>query len=112
SRDAEVSTGAALILLEPTGQNRIIVVSGANLRYTPQELEASRAVLQQADLLLLQLEMEPRVLQRAIDLAHELGVPVILNPGPAPRTPFDESTLGKLTCLTPNEGEPEALRGM
>ncbi len=111
-RDANVSTGAAFIMLEPSGQNRIIVLPGANLAYSVDELDDISVALQGADLLLLQLEMDYRVVERAVQLAHDLAVPVILNPGPTPTEPLSADLIKKLRCITPNEVEAEALTGI
>jgi len=110
--DPDVSTGAAFIMLEPSGQNRIIVVPGANSTYTIDELHSAVTSLQEADLLLLQLEIDFQVVQAAVCSARELGVPVLLNPGPAPKKPFSEDLLKMLDCITPNEVEAEALTGV
>jgi len=111
-RDRDVSTGAAFILIEPSGQNRIIVVPGANATYTVEELNEAAAALTQADLLLLQLEIELQVVEAAINLASQQGVPAILNPAPAPKSPLSDDLLGKLRCITPNELEAEAITGI
>lgn len=110
-RDARVSTGAAFIMLEPTGQNRIVVVPGANLTFTREELDDLGDALAASDLLLLQLEMDLGVIERAVELAVDVGIPVILNPGPTPRKALAPHMLRQLMCITPNEIEAEALTG-
>ena len=111
-RDAQTSTGAAFIVIEPSGQNRILVVAGANLTYTPDDLQQVASVIEAADMLVLQLEMDLAVVREAIELAHAASVPILLNPGPAPADPLPRELLSKVRCLTPNEIEAEALTGM
>jgi ribokinase len=109
-RDKSAATGVGSIVLERSGQNRIIVVPGANLHYTTEETERLEPVIASADLLMMQLEMEPAVIERAAELAARHGVPVILNPAPA--QPLSDDLLRNVTCLTPNETELELLTGM
>lgn len=110
-RDDLTSTGAAFIVIEPTGQNRILVVPGANLTYTTQALELVQPLLASADMLVLQLEMSPEVVQRAVEMANASHVPVLLNPGPVPPGPLPRELLSKLRWITPNETEAEVLTG-
>ena len=107
----ESATGVALILLEASGENRIIVASGANLDLSTAEIEAAADLIQQAQLLLLQLEVSVTSVTRAAQLAHEAGVRVILNPAPAqPNLPAE--LLQKVDILIPNEGEAALLAGL
>ncbi len=48
----------------------------------------------------------------AAELAAAAGVPVILDPAPAPAGPLDAALLGRVTYLTPNETEAERLTGI
>jgi ribokinase len=107
--DENSSTGVGSIVLDKNGQNRIIVVPGANLNYTPAEVEQIESVIQQAELLIMQLEMDIAVIERAAELAHRHGVPVILNPAPAQQ--LSDALLQRVSYLTPNETELELLTG-
>ena len=50
-------TGVAPIFVEPNGQNRIIVVKGANDRLTPADVDAAAADLRDVDAIILQFEI-------------------------------------------------------
>lgn len=106
-RDAQAASGVALIMVDDDGQNAIAVAPGANARLTDDDVEAARPAIESADILLLQLETPLAAIERAVDLAADAGVPVILNPAPARALP--DSLLARVTVLTPNEGEARSL---
>ena len=107
----EMETGVALILVdEESGQNEIVVVSGACGKISPEDVERSRSLIESADFLLLQLEINFDALFRVIDIARKAGVCIILNPAPAADLP--EETLRKIDIVTPNETEALALTGV
>jgi ribokinase len=110
--DEEQPTGTALIIVDAQGQNSIVVVAGANGRLMPGDVEAARSAIEASDALLLQLENPIATVQRAAEVAHELGVPVILNPAPAPEGPVPASLLCNVDYLIPNELEATALTGI
>lgn len=103
-----VATGIASILLAE-GDNSIVVVAGANGRCLPEDVEAGRELLSEADILLLQLEIPLETVLTAARTAKELGKRVVLNPAPARELP-DE--LYRLTdVITPNRSELGLLTG-
>jgi ribokinase len=51
------SSGVAPIFVESNGQNRIIVVKGANDRLMPADVEEARPMLEQTDCIVLQFEI-------------------------------------------------------
>jgi ribokinase len=109
--DAEESSGTATILVDhTTSENAIVVVPGACSKLTVAEVEAAREEIASADIFLTQLELPIRPTIRGIEIAHEAGVPVILNPAPAIPVPRD--VLAKVDYLTPNETEALALIGI
>src|SRR5260221_12777604 len=104
--DAEESSGTATILVNhTTSENTIVVVPGACGKLTVAEVEAAREEIASADIFLTQLELPIPPTIRGIEIAHEAGVAVILNPAPA--IPFPAVVLSKVDYLTPDE--PEAL---
>ena len=111
-RDAENATGVALILVDGQGENLISVASGANHALTPADVESAAEQIRTADVLLLQLEIPLDTVECAARLAAEAGVPVVLDPAPAPDGPLDSSLLGHVSYLTPNETEAERLTGV
>ncbi len=108
--DAESSTGVALITVNGEGENQIVVVSGSNMRLTPEDVEAERALFDEADVVLLQLEIPVETVAKAAALAKAAGATVILNPAPACELP--ESLLRNVDILTPNESEAAQLTGI
>src|SRR5271168_1620668 len=68
----DAPTGVAPIFVEPDGQNRIIVVKGANDRLTPADVDAAAAELQRAHTIILQFEVPLATVYHSIrfDRAH------------------------------------------
>ena len=109
-RDADCSTGVALILVDQQGENLIAVASGANHALTPQEIDLAADRIRKADLVMLQLEIPMDCVAAVARIADEAGVPVILNPAPA--SPLPEGLLARVAYLTPNESEAQQLTGV
>jgi ribokinase len=109
-QDAQTATGVALIMVDDGGQNSIVVAPGANARLSPADVEAARATIATADVLLLQLESPLEAVARAAELAHAHGVTVILNPAPACELPAE--LLAQVDVLVPNESETAILTGL
>jgi ribokinase len=106
----DCSTGVAPILVDSDGQNRIIVVKGANDRLAPADVDEARAVIAGADLLILQLEVPLDTVYHAAELARARGIRCILNP--APGRPLDMDRLTHVDYLVPNETEAELITGL
>jgi len=96
---ADAPSGIASIVVEAGGENRILVVPGANGRVTPDDLPD----LANAALLVLQLEIPIETVHIAIERAVAEGVACLLNPAPA--APLDLARLRGLAYLVPNRGE-------
>ncbi len=108
--DPEAATGIALITLDASGQNSIVLAPGANMRLTKEDINAARGAIVQSDVLVLQLENPLEVVAYAIDIAYAAGVKVFLNPAPA--QPVPKEALAKLDYLIPNESETALLTGI
>ena len=106
----DAPSGVAPIFVEPSGQNRILVVKGANDRLTPACVDEALPVLQRADCIVLQLEVPIETVYHTIALARRLKVRCILNP--APGQPLDVAKLAGIDYLIPNESEAETITGM
>lgn len=96
-------TGNALINVDDNGRNTIVVYPGANHELTPEIVSKYRTVIQQADLVMMQLEIPLETVSAVVDIAFTAGVPVLLNPAPAQKLSVD--LLKKITYITPNETE-------
>src|SRR5580704_10069913 len=105
----ESSETATIVVDDQTRENAIVVVQGACGRLTISEVEAAREEIATSDIFLTQLELPIPPTIRGIEIAHEAGVPVILNPAPACPLPIE--VLQKVDYLTPNESEGLALIG-
>ena len=108
--DAKRSTGVALITVDRSGQNEIVVVSGSNMAIHPTDIQRERSVFEPKGVLLVQLEIPVSAVTKAAELAHVREMTVILNPAPARRLPG--RLLGLVDYLTPNQTELRHLSGM
>ena len=104
-------TGNAMIAVEESSENFIIISAGANGTLTAADMDNIAPLLQDADALLLQLEVPLPAIERAAAIAAEAGALVILNPAPAPEQPLPQSLLRHVSILAPNETEAMALTG-
>jgi ribokinase len=105
-----VSTGVAPIFVDSAGQNRIIVVKGANDRLTPEDVYAAKDVILKADKVILGLEIPLATSIKALEFAKEHGIGTIFNPAPA--QVLDLKDLAAADYVIPNETEAEILSGM
>ncbi|MEE6295866.1 ribokinase [Georgenia wangjunii] len=102
-------TGVAVVLVDRRGDNAIIVSPGANHAPTAAEVEELLPDLDSAAGLLMQMELPVPVVERATELAHAAGVPVVLNLAPA--TEVSDDVLRRLAVLVVNRSEAEFLLG-
>jgi ribokinase len=109
SADSTQATGVALITVDDSGENTIIVVPGANGRLTPADVEAAQAHITEADILLMQLEIPLDVVESAAQRARAGGTTVILNAAPA--QPLPTGLLALVDYLVVNEVEAGLLAG-
>jgi ribokinase len=111
-RDPEHHTGVALIMVDGRGENLISVASGANFALSTQDVERAADRIRTAAVVMLQLEIPMEVVRYTARIAAEAGVPVILDPAPAPDGPLDGALMRDVTYLTPNETEAQRLTGI
>jgi ribokinase len=105
-----VPSGIAMITISDQGENAIVVASGANAELHPKDLEKAATSFRDADVMLIQLEIPMDTVQKAVDLGHQLGTRVILNPAPAAELP--DHLLHRVSIITPNETEAGRLTGI
>jgi ribokinase len=105
-----VSSGVAPIFVDPSGQNRIIVVKGANDALQPADVEAAAATLKSADCIVLQFEIPLETVYYTIRFARKNSIRCILNP--APGQPIDVKAVADLDYFVPNESEAETISGV
>ncbi|MEN3929868.1 ribokinase [Microvirga sp. W0021] len=105
------SSGVAPIFVDPTGENRILIIKGANADLCPQDIDEAAEELKTCSLILLQLEVSLETIYYAIEFGAKHGIKTILNPAPAdPR--LDIERIRKVTFFTPNESELALLTGL
>jgi ribokinase len=105
-----MSSGVAPIFVEPNGQNRILVVKGANDALKPADVDAAAEALRSADCIVLQFEIPLPTVYYTIAFAHKHSIRCILNP--APGQPVDIAKLAGLDYFVPNETEAATITGM
>jgi ribokinase len=108
--DNNVPSGVALIFVDKNGENMLVPVPGANGRLLPADIEKARTAIENADMLVLQLEVPLESVEYAVIIAHEKGVPIVLNPAPGRK--LEPRLIEKVSYITPNETEAETLTGI
>ena len=108
--DSGNPSGVALITVDEKAENCIVVASGANANLLPSDLAKAEEAIEQADLILMQLEVPMETVCFVADIAWQKGKKVILNPAPAHPLPAD--LLRHLYLITPNETEAEMITGV
>jgi ribokinase len=110
STDSAARTGVALILVDASAENRIMISAGSNNALTPAHVDEAGSLIDGADLLLVQLEVPAETTQRAVDRATAAGVRVLLNPAPA--NAISTLSWSRIDYLVPNETEASQLSGI
>lgn len=105
-----VSSGVAPIFVESSGQNRIIVVKGANDTLKPADVDAAGDMLKSADCIVLQFEIPLETVYYTIQFARKNRIRCILNPAPA--QPINMQAIAELDYFVPNESECETITGL
>lgn len=108
--DPDQPSGVALISVDAYGENCILVAPGANAALTVQDIEQARPQIENAGILLMQLEIPMQTVEYAAQIAADKGVKVALNPAPAQA--LSNELLKRLYIITPNKNEAEILSGV
>ena len=112
--DPERPSGCSVIILEKDAEgqarNRIIVLPGANMSLSAEDLSFLETAIGQYDLVMLQLEIPLAVNMYVAELAAKHHVPVMLNS--APSAPLPDAFLRNLAYISPNEHEAADLTGI
>lgn len=110
-RRAGSASGTAMILVhDTTGQNEIVVASGANRTLTAADVHAAADRLAQSDAVIAQLETSLPATEAAMAIARQAGRLSVLNP--APFAPLEDALLQSCDYLIPNENEASRLAGV
>lgn len=103
------ATMVGIILVEPSGENRIVIATGALDQLTPEHVEAFAPSLAEADIAVAQMEIPLPTALAALRVAHAAGTRTLLNPAPAQALPDD--AWETIDVLTPNRTEAAILMG-
>ena len=109
-RDDTANTGIAMIIVNPSGENRIVIEAGANGRVGRADVDAFEECISSSRMFVTQLETPLPVVEYALGIAVSNGVKTILNAAPA--YPVSAEVLKKVDYLVPNETECRTLTGM
>lgn len=104
------ATGMAIINIDNKGNNSIVVIPGANMTMTQNEIEATYIKLKESDIIIAQFETDEQITLNAFKKAKELGKLTILNPAPAKK--INKELLKVTDIIIPNETETEILTGI
>jgi len=104
------ASGVAIIVVERSGANTIVVAPGANGQLSPADIAAHDALFAQARVVVLQLEVPLEATLAAAQAARRHGATVVLNPAPAQALPAE--LLRCVDLLVPNESEAALLAGL
>jgi len=108
--DSQSFSGVAPIFVDDKGNNSIIIVPGANMALTCEEVAEASEVIRGADVVVCQLEIPIEATKETFRLAKAADVLTILNPAPALTLPDELFQLSDI--VVPNEVEAEALTGL
>ena len=108
--DPHEPTGTAIICVEDSGQNTIVVILGANASLAPDDIFKMELLFRNIDVFVTQLESSLPTVTAALAMARNHGVLTILDAGPAQRVPLEILALADIA--SPNETEAEAITGI
>jgi ribokinase len=109
-KDGKLPTGMALIELTSTGDNRIIVSSGANRSLSEKDLKRLHHVWSGVNVFVTQLEIPVQTVKTGLEMAKHYGAITLLNPSPVVQLSSD--VLSLVDYLVPNEWEARSLTGL
>jgi ribokinase len=109
SWDPDKPSGVALVLMDAMGEKSISVARGANWSLSVKDIENARMEIENASILLMQLEVPMETVEYAAKIASEKGVRVIINPSPAQA--ISKKILQQTSIMIPNRIESELLTG-
>jgi ribokinase len=108
--EENLHSGIALITVDKRGENSIVVASGANAHLERKDIDHALKEIDDAEIVLLQLEIPMDTVEYVVDYAHSRNIKVIVNPAPA--NILSSELLSKIDILTPNETEAGMISGI
>ena len=110
TRDPDRPSGVAIINVDDTGENQIVVAPGANATLDTDLVSTALDRIPPSSIVLLQLEIPIESVVKAVEVCQQKGCRIILDPAPAQVLP--ESVYKGTYLLTPNRNEAELLSGI
>ena len=110
TRDPDRPSGVAIINVDDTGENQIVVAPGANATLDTDLVSAALDRIPPSSIVLLQLEIPIESVVKAVEVCQKKGCRIMLDPAPAQALP--ESVYKGTYLLTPNRNEAELLSGI
>ncbi len=106
-RDEKHPSGVAIIMIDDSGENVIVVSPGANNQLSPDDISKASEVIKNSEMVLVQLEVPIITVAEVLHIASLNDKKVVLNPAPA--SILEDALYPKMYVITPNETEAELL---
>ncbi|MBS1947856.1 MAG: ribokinase [Bacteroidetes bacterium] len=108
--DSTNHSGVALITVNESGENCIVVAPGANEYLSHLDIQKATQAVEKASIMLVQLEIPIDTVAYVVNLGASKNKTIILNPAPA--NTLSNELLKKISIITPNQKEAEMLTGI
>lgn len=108
--DPVAPSGTALIVVDSRGENRILIVAGANGQVSSADVDSAAEAIQSASVVILQFEIPMPSVEYTARSARQAGAAVILNPAPA--YPILPGLMANVDYLILNESEAALVSGV
>ncbi|GHV59673.1 ribokinase [Bacteroidia bacterium] len=108
--DPDNLSGVALILMDTSGEKCISIAQGSIRTLSVKDIEKARTEIENAGILLMELEIPMETAEYVAKIASEKGVKVILNPSPV--QVISQELLQQVQIIIPNKTEAELLTGI
>lgn len=105
----DAPSGTAVILVDSSGENCIVITPGANDRLTPEYVYKVEKEIAATDIVVLQMEIPYESVKAVCELAFKHKKKIMLNVAPACK--LDSDLLGMIDILIVNETEAETISG-
>ncbi|MCB2292198.1 ribokinase [Clostridium algoriphilum] len=109
-KDKKETTGTAIINVNNEGNNSIVVVAGANMTITINEIKKSYSIVKDCDVIIAQYETPIEITTEAFKFAKSQGIITILNPAPANKS--NQNAFKYTDIIIPNETEAYDITGV
>ncbi|MGG3159758.1 ribokinase [Priestia megaterium] len=104
------STGCAIITVDHTAENTMLVVKGANDDLTVKDIQTAFSTINNSTVLLVQMEIPEEAVIESMIQARNKGMFIVLDPAPADG--ITERALQYADLIVPNKQETKQLTGI